>query len=204
MECSDARELIQERLAGELDSESAQALEEHLAGCPNCRDLAAGISKLDTLLSGEPMLEVPEGFGARVLAAASRRRRSVVVVERRNLRIAAACVAAALLFAAILPLLVVLPERAEITEKLAALTPQLGEAAQLTGRLAEMAPALPESTPTLASTVEGVQSSWNSITDIELPRPGLTGTIMLLLGIFGAVALAFEAAYLTLWARRKR
>ncbi len=187
MECYRARELIQEKLARKLDAGLAQALAGHLAGCPGCRAFESGMGALDSLMSGEPLEDAPEGFAARVRQAASRRRRKALSFERRNLRIAAACVAAALLLVAFVPFFVGLPP-----------------AEELTGRLASIAPPVPGSAPGLAEALEGIESSWDSVSRIEIPAFGLTGALMALLGALAAAMVMAEAVYFALPYRRKR
>jgi anti-sigma factor RsiW len=204
MECFHARELIQEKLEGELDAQLAHELKAHLVTCHKCRDFERGIEVLDTLMSREPLESAPEGFSARVIEAASRRRRRVLTYERKNLRVAAACVAAALVIAAILPFFVVLPEASALTEKIAAITPAITDTAQLAGGLADIAPPMPESAPTVADAVQGIQTTWDTLSDIEIPVLGLSGTLVLILAAFAAAAVALEAAYLALPIGRRK
>jgi hypothetical protein len=46
MKCEDAMELIHDRLTGELDAETLDALREHLAGCPGCAAEARALQSL--------------------------------------------------------------------------------------------------------------------------------------------------------------
>ena len=204
MECHRARELIQEKLEGELNASLLQELSEHLAACTGCRAFEKGITALDTALSRQPLEDAPEGFAARVTAAAARDKMKVFTYERRNLRIAAACVAAALVIAAVLPFFVALPSTSEVTERLAAAAPALPDASYVPTTLSDIAPQIPESAPTLADAADHLKSSWNSLRTLEIPSLGLSGTLVLLLAVLAAAALAFEAFYFVIphWRRK--
>jgi hypothetical protein len=204
MECYHARELIQEKLEGELDVRLVPELKAHLVTCHECRDFERGIEILDTLMAREPLEKVPEELKIKITQAASRHRRKVIVYERKNLRIAAACIAAALVIAAILPFFVVLPEASAITKEIVAMTPAIPDTTDLRSKLAELALPVPESAPTVAEAVQGVQSTWDTFSDLEIPALGLPGTLLLILGVFAVAAVALEAAYLGLPIRRKK
>ena len=204
MECIKARELIQEKLQGELNARERHELNAHLAECRECRMFKEGMGALDSLMSREPMLDAPAGFAAGVAAVASRRHRRVLTFERRNLRIAAACVAAALVFAALLPFFITLPGTGELTEKLASVTPAIPETTDLRGQLTDIAPAVPDTAPSVSGAVASIQSSWESVSGVEIPTIGFTGTLMFMLAALAAAAAALEAVYLTLPVRRKR
>lgn len=204
MNCLDARELIQEKLDGQLDASLLHRLKEHLTRCHVCRDYESAIEVLDSALARQPLEEVPEGFAARVAENAFRRRGKMVASERRNLRIAAACVAAALVFAAILPFFITLPQASEFGDRLAAIAPEVTDPAVLSSEIASIAPPLPESTPTFSDAVVNIRSSLDAFSGIEIPVLGLTGTLVLMLGAFAAIASVLEALYLGLpyWRRR--
>ena len=68
MTCDQAAEQMSGALDGELSPEERQALEDHLAECPECRCLWEELRGLEDLLSDAP-LEVPENFHASVMAA---------------------------------------------------------------------------------------------------------------------------------------
>jgi anti-sigma factor RsiW len=204
MECHRARELIQERLEGGLEAGPQRELGEHLAGCTGCRAFGKGVEALDTALKRQPLEDAPEGFAARVAAAASRDRMKVLTYERRNLRIAAACIAAAMVIAAFLPFFVALPDAAAITETLAVAPPSIPDKDELSARVRDFAPRVPDSAPTLDDAVAGIRSSWEAVNTLEIPKPELAGSLMLVLAVLAAAGAAFEAFYLVRPFWRKR
>lgn len=204
MECEKAKGLIQEKLAGALNAKVQGGLNAHLQGCRECRAFGAGLEKLDALLAGEPLREVPAGFSRRVVEAARRRQVKALSFERRNMWAGAACAAAAVVVLAILPFLVELPQAAVVAEEIAAAVPRLPETSQITDELAAILPELPQSVPTLSGTISGVEVPWRSFSEISVPSLALTGTFMLLLGAFATAAAGLEAVYLALPYWRKR
>jgi anti-sigma factor RsiW len=204
MNCRRARELIQEKLEGELNAELQHALKSHLIKCHNCRAYEAGIEQLDSLLSRQPVVKPPEGFAARVASAAGRKRRALVTVERRNLRVAAACVAAVLVIAAIMPMLVALPSTEELTDNLVAMAPALPDSSYLPSSLSDLAPQLPESGLTLADAADHLKYSLDSLGSVEIPSLGLTNTLILILAALAGAAIAFQAVYFIMPHRRRR
>jgi anti-sigma factor RsiW len=204
MECYRARELIQEKLAGGLDASLQSELDEHLTGCDACQAFEKGMAKLNDALKRQPLEDAPDGFAARVAAAAKRDRMKILTYERRNLRIAAACIAAVLVVAVMLPFFVALPSTSEVTESLAAAAPALPDASYVPTTLSDFAPQIPESAPTLADAADHLKSSWNSLKTLEIPSLGLSGTLVLLLAVLAAAALAFEAFYFVMPHWRKK
>lgn len=196
MECYRAKELIQEKLDGGLDTGLQDKLGEHLAGCAGCRAFEKGMAALDTALSRQPLEDAPEGFSARVAAAASRDRLKLLTYERRNLRIAAACIAAALVIVALLPFFVVLPDASAITQTLVLAPPAIPDKDELTARARDFAPRVPDSAPTLDDAVAGIRSSWEAVASLDIPEPELTGSLILVLAVLAAAGAAFEAFYL--------
>jgi len=204
MECYRAKELIQEKLEGGLDAVLLRELGEHLAACAECRTFEKGIAALDTALNNQPLEDAPEGFAEKVAAAAARDRIKILTYEHRNLRIAAACVAAALVIVALLPFFVVLPDTSAITERLAVAPPALPDKTELSARVRELAPKVPDSAPTLDDAVAGIRSSWETVKSFDIPKPELTGSLILVLAVLAAAGAAFEAFYLVrpLWRKK--
>lgn len=71
MSCDALREQMMQALDGELD---AAALDEHLAGCADCRAEWARLQALERLLAAAPLAAPPPGFVGRTLARLDRRR----------------------------------------------------------------------------------------------------------------------------------
>jgi RNA polymerase sigma-70 factor, ECF subfamily len=76
MHCWRARRHISGYLDGELQPETAAAVEEHLAGCPTCPPLYASLVGIRASLGGlrDPDAVIPDQIAARVAAALSRAR----------------------------------------------------------------------------------------------------------------------------------
>ena len=91
MNCEQALEAMSARLDGELDAQQTQALEAHLAQCPECRRLFDELSRIDGAI---PSLdaEAPEALTARVMEQVRREPRRA---ERRFPWLAGALAAAA-------------------------------------------------------------------------------------------------------------
>lgn len=68
MECRQAQELFSEFLDKRLDSKTSALLNEHLAGCGECREQAARLERMNSLFAAMPQVEPPLGFQTRVLA----------------------------------------------------------------------------------------------------------------------------------------
>lgn len=204
MECFHARELIQEKLEGSLDARLEPKLEAHLINCHECRDFEQGIETLNTLLSREPLEEVPEGFSTRVAEAAARRRRKILTYERKNLRVAAACVATVLAALLLLPYFISIPDPATMKEELLAMTPVLPDSSNLPNSLSDLAPQIPETSPILTSAANQLKDSWDSLSTVQIPSLGLTGMLFFMLAALAAVAAAFEAVYFALPYRRRK
>lgn len=104
MNCEQALEAMSARLDGELDEQQTQALEAHLAQCPECRRLFDELSRIDGAV---PSLdaEAPEALTARVMEQVRREPRRA---ERRFPWLAGALAAAAVAAVVILGALGVL------------------------------------------------------------------------------------------------
>lgn len=72
MSCDVLCEQMMQALDGELE---AAALDEHLAGCADCRAEWARLQALERLLTAVPLAAPPPGFVGRTLARVDRRRR---------------------------------------------------------------------------------------------------------------------------------
>ncbi len=68
MDCGDAKDLIESALSGALAPGDRAALGAHLAGCAECRELAASYEGIAQALAGMEMVDVPDRLVARVLA----------------------------------------------------------------------------------------------------------------------------------------
>lgn len=69
MDHDEARDLLTARMEQALDVEEAEALEAHLAGCADCRLVAAQLAAVVGLLRQVPREEVPAGLMERISAA---------------------------------------------------------------------------------------------------------------------------------------
>ncbi|HHS98546.1 MAG TPA: hypothetical protein ENK08_11775 [Chloroflexi bacterium] len=73
MKCEQARSLMMAYLDGEpVDQE---ALADHIARCPECREAWERLRAVERLLREAPVASAPTGFAGRVLARVDRRRR---------------------------------------------------------------------------------------------------------------------------------
>jgi len=69
MNCNTARQLIMERLDGELPAPASRELDDHLAGCEACRIEMARQQRLIDSIRALPRLRAPDGFAEAVTAA---------------------------------------------------------------------------------------------------------------------------------------
>src|SRR5262249_23232013 len=97
MNCSQAHDLLQQRLDGEPIADRA-ALDQHLAQCGECRQLHAAAARLEDGLRVVPRLSPPAGLGASMVAAALDERGARAL---RPLRMVGAALAAGLLLAVV-------------------------------------------------------------------------------------------------------
>jgi copper(I)-binding protein len=88
IECGDVPELVSARIDGELSAAEAAGLDDHLAGCVPCSQLAAQLEAVSRRLRIRAAEAIPD-LTAAIVAAAPRRRR------RRRPAIAVAAAAAA-------------------------------------------------------------------------------------------------------------
>jgi anti-sigma factor RsiW len=70
MICDDARDLFSALVDDALSSEERDALDAHLAVCPDCRRELEGFQRTVVLVRAAPPVRAPSGFVDRVLAAA--------------------------------------------------------------------------------------------------------------------------------------
>ncbi|MFO7638583.1 MAG: anti-sigma factor [bacterium] len=68
MNCEDVGRLLQDYAARELAPEARRAVDEHLAGCEECREELALLALVVAGLDRQPVLEPAPGFSARVMA----------------------------------------------------------------------------------------------------------------------------------------
>jgi anti-sigma factor RsiW len=76
MDCQRAEELLSDHLEGTLDVLLAADLEEHLAGCRDCRALGAALAEVRDVLRSFPALEPAADLAERAATSALRARRS--------------------------------------------------------------------------------------------------------------------------------
>ncbi|MDB5096743.1 MAG: hypothetical protein JWM80_1164 [Cyanobacteria bacterium RYN_339] len=69
MRCEEAQGLLSDHLNGALAPAEADALEAHLAGCPDCRAVLAELRWVAGLLQGVPPLAPPADLGSRIHSA---------------------------------------------------------------------------------------------------------------------------------------
>jgi anti-sigma factor RsiW len=74
MECDRALEWMMRALDGELDPAGRTRLEEHLAGCVDCRAEWDRLQALERVLREAPLVPAPAGFAGRTMARIDRRR----------------------------------------------------------------------------------------------------------------------------------
>jgi len=74
MNCPESRELLQRRLDGEFWGDAA--LEQHLAGCPACRDLETAGRRVETALRTRDRPVPPAGLAERIVERLLRERRA--------------------------------------------------------------------------------------------------------------------------------
>jgi anti-sigma factor RsiW len=67
--CEDVELMLQDYLNGYLLPSQRDLLEAHVRRCDPCRELVAGLSRLDSRLDGIDEVEVPAGLSASILAA---------------------------------------------------------------------------------------------------------------------------------------
>jgi hypothetical protein len=96
MNCPESLELLQRRLDGVPLSPDA-ALEQHLAGCPHCRQRHAAARRLLEAIKAEPRPALPGSFATQVVAAALRDRQRRRLRLRRSLFITTGLAAAILI-----------------------------------------------------------------------------------------------------------
>ena len=70
--CEEYELLISARLDGALSPEESARLEAHLAGCPQCRRLAAELGGLKTLWDELPLVQPPADLNSRIMEAVRR------------------------------------------------------------------------------------------------------------------------------------
>lgn len=92
--CGRAESLLADRWDGALEPVAAALLEEHLARCPACCDLAAVLDRLQPLLARFAEREPGPAFTAAVLAATSRRSAAARSGQRRPAPVAPSSVIA--------------------------------------------------------------------------------------------------------------
>lgn len=68
MECKQAQELFSEHVDKRLDAKTGALLNEHLAGCVECRGQAERLERMNNLFTSMPQVEPPLGFQTRVMA----------------------------------------------------------------------------------------------------------------------------------------
>jgi anti-sigma factor RsiW len=67
--CEDVELMLQDYLNGYLLHSQRDLLEAHVRGCDQCRELVAGLSRLESRLDGIDDVEVPAGLTSAILAA---------------------------------------------------------------------------------------------------------------------------------------
>jgi len=75
MICERIDELLSAFLEGELGQTEKALVESHLAGCPDCSDLLAVLSRTQQALSDFPELDVSPGLQARLAAIPERKKK---------------------------------------------------------------------------------------------------------------------------------
>lgn len=96
MDCDRALELLSARLDEPLTDQEERELEEHLAGCPDCRALAEQLDQLRAGFADLEELKAPEGFAEGVMARIGREKKVIPLFRRpwsKALAGLAACVA---------------------------------------------------------------------------------------------------------------
>lgn len=102
MTCEDASLLLSARMDGELTAEELEKLEDHLAGCPECRALSEELEQISSAMSEELEVSAPEGFARGVMErleenGQKKSGRVIPLFRRPAVRSAAAAAACALL-----------------------------------------------------------------------------------------------------------
>jgi hypothetical protein len=87
MNCPDYRTLLQRRLDGERNAESADGVQ-HRTVCPDCRELHAASQRLEAGLRGLPAAVPPAGLADRIVARVLAERRVGWRLRRRALAVA--------------------------------------------------------------------------------------------------------------------
>lgn len=67
--CEDVELMLQDYLNGYLLPSQREVLEAHVRGCGRCRELVAGLTRLESRLDGLDEVEVPAGLTRSILAA---------------------------------------------------------------------------------------------------------------------------------------
>jgi len=67
--CEDVELMLQDYLNGYLLPSQREILETHVRGCGQCRDLVAGLTRLESRLEGLGEVDVPAGLSRSILAA---------------------------------------------------------------------------------------------------------------------------------------
>ncbi len=67
--CEDVELMLQDYLNGYLLPSQREVLETHVRGCAECRDLVAGLTRLESRLDGLGEIDVPAGLSRSILAA---------------------------------------------------------------------------------------------------------------------------------------
>ncbi len=70
MECTQVKKRLDAWADGEMSRPDRMAVDRHLAGCPDCRDEAASLKRLNLALDGLGPVPAPSGFSGRVCRAA--------------------------------------------------------------------------------------------------------------------------------------
>ena len=72
MNCSQIRRKLSPFMDSELDGTTFRLIEEHLEGCPECRQYLLEFKEVDELIHGLPKIDLSPDFSSRVVNAAVR------------------------------------------------------------------------------------------------------------------------------------
>ncbi len=82
MDCKKALSRLGAYVDGEMSADLMQEMEEHLDGCPFCRNQMGRIRQVEHILDSLSIPPVPQEFAARIMAEA--RRRAPLVKEKKS------------------------------------------------------------------------------------------------------------------------
>lgn len=87
-ECEQYQILISRRLDGELTADEREALQAHLASCPDCARLYAAFSAVSDTLRSD-LEEPPSALRENVMGAVRAKKGDIVRLRRRRVRLTA-------------------------------------------------------------------------------------------------------------------